>query len=177
MPNHFSFLLYFSIFLSLFIVEPHEVKRAPCRNARDDYYCFLEAMYDDACSSSPGDMRMKCAKECGFCWSISSVSKRYGGCFWRFFPKQNGHPINVQLMQQTCRTAKAYNSEVPWESSCSRGSSAYVSFAYRAAGLITRPRLLDKRYTRTNLIYWWIVDYRKATWTYTLSTSKTVGER
>ncbi|KAJ7371674.1 hypothetical protein OS493_023705 [Desmophyllum pertusum] len=47
--------------------EPHEVKRAPCRNARDDYYCFLEAMYDDACSSSPGDMRMKCAKECGFC--------------------------------------------------------------------------------------------------------------
>lgn len=50
-----------------FEAKPKEEKRAPCSNKRDDYYCFLESVYENACEASPNDMRKKCASTCGFC--------------------------------------------------------------------------------------------------------------
>jgi len=50
-----------------FKAEPKEEKRAPCANTRDDYYCFLESVYENACDTSPAEMKQKCSLTCDFC--------------------------------------------------------------------------------------------------------------
>jgi len=50
-----------------FEVEPKEEKRAPCTDRRGDHYCFIEAVYADACTYSQADMTKDCAQTCGFC--------------------------------------------------------------------------------------------------------------
>lgn len=51
------------------ILDKDEDRRAyQCVDAIDEYQCFLEAVYEDACNEDQAQMRQQCAATCGFCY-------------------------------------------------------------------------------------------------------------
>lgn len=67
MFNEVRLILILFYFFKFFLAKPSQEKRAQCSDARESFYCFLEAVYENSCDLNPGDMMELCAETCGFC--------------------------------------------------------------------------------------------------------------